>query len=149
MEAKYRLLFFWRPYFNSGTTPFFYVTGVNHVFWITKIILFILKVAHLHHQQRATMCRPVKFSWSNDTQPVSKKALVLWCHLCGGGAEGARIPYSKTNAMLRYLPLWLQFKQFTTWAACQLMYVGEATGGFENELWRSWCDGRVGEWTVT
>ena len=27
--------------------------------------------------------------------------------------------------------------------------VGEATEGLENELWRRWSDGKVGEWAVT
>ena len=32
------------------------------------------------------------------------------------------------------------------WRACE---GGEAKGGLENELWRRWCNGRVGEWAVT
>ena len=32
------------------------------------------------------------------------------------------------------------------WIACD---VGEAKEGLENELWRRWSDGRVGEWVVT
>ena len=32
------------------------------------------------------------------------------------------------------------------WRACD---IGEAKEGLENELWRRWSDGRVGEWTVT
>ena len=32
------------------------------------------------------------------------------------------------------------------WRACD---IGEAKEGLENDLWRSWSNGRVGEWVVT
>ena len=32
------------------------------------------------------------------------------------------------------------------WRACD---IGEAKEGLENELWRRWSNGRVGEWVVT
>ena len=34
----------------------------------------------------------------------------------------------------------------TKWRACE---VGEAKEGLENELWRRWNNGRIGEWAVT
>ena len=39
-----------------------------------------------------------------------------------------------------------RFARWRKWRACD---VGEAKGGLENELWRRWSNGRVGEWVVT
>ena len=36
--------------------------------------------------------------------------------------------------------------RWINWTACD---VGEAKEGLENELWRRWSNGRVGEWAVT
>ena len=39
-----------------------------------------------------------------------------------------------------------RFAGWIKWRACD---VGEAKEGLENELWRMWSNGRVGEWAVT
>ena len=39
-----------------------------------------------------------------------------------------------------------RFARWRKWRACD---VGEAKEGLENELWRTWSNGRVGEWAPT
>ena len=39
--------------------------------------------------------------------------------------------------------------QLARWRKWRAFDVGEAKEGLDNELWRKWSNGRVGEWAVT
>ena len=51
-----------------------------------------------------------------------------------------------TNVHMLWLLCHGRLARWLMWRACD---VGEAKEGLENELWRSWSNGRVGEWAVT
>ena len=48
-----------------------------------------------------------------------------------------------------FLELYGKHGRLARWIKWRVCDVGEAKDGLENELWRRWSNGRVGEWAVT
>ena len=58
-------------------------------------------------------------------------------------------PISKLSLFIYYLFISKTYGRLARWRKWRACDVGEAEEGSENDLWRGWSNGRVGEWAVT
>ena len=64
----------------------------------------------------------------------------------GHGLPNSSSPFFPIPCHLPPIPYHGRLARWRKWRACG---VGEAKEGLDNELWRRWSNGRVGEWDVT
>ena len=91
--------------------------------------------------QNSKEWRKIFISGSNSgylghSQAPCRLYVVHTCDLCSWECNQDKVYNSEGHGRLT---------RWRKWRSCD---VGEAKEGLENELWRRWSNGRVGEWTV-
>ena len=142
------------PAFASPTSQALHLIHLARRPWTRYRIKVIDKRLHLqsmrnnlrqNFQERQKMCLP-------SLSIMTLTALVLpLLHFCerDSGLFHCGVTTNFIFILIHYYPyldLQGRFARWRTWRACD---VGEAKEGLENELWRRWTNGRVGEWVVT
>ena len=95
-------------------------------------------------QEKQKMCLP---SLSIIMLTALVLSLLHFCERDSGGLFHCAVTTNFIIVLIPYYPyLHGRFTRWSKWRACD---VGEANEGLENELWRRWSNGRVGEWVVT